>query len=228
LTFAVLFRLLLGFVGNRSTTINYCPNTITNHVRLGNNLRHFTRTREINFCSGACIRQFSTTKPLKTIIFNGFESRIIVNSTINKLRFDKQKSILLLPSFNDYSELKKSFSIVCSKLKPGTYNLIFYFYVKLASYSISPAYYRINAKEFVKNNKLTVGYVEVFRLKLDTLFYLDIYLGLLSDKVNKSSEVLLIIEAVDNANQSADALMVEDEFYEPERAVAGSLRIFSH
>ncbi len=115
---------------------------------------------------------------------------------------------------------------MCSKLKPGTYNLIFYFYVKLASYSISPAYYRIN--EFVKNNKLTVGYVEVFRLKLDTLFYLDIYLGLLSDKVNKSSEVLLIIEAVDNANQSADALMVEDEFYEPERAVAGSLRIFSH
>jgi hypothetical protein len=125
-----------------------------------------------------------------------------------------------LPSFNDYSELKKSFSIVCSKLKPGTYNLIFYFDVKLASYSISPAYYRINAKEFVHNNKLTVGYVEVFRLKLDTLFYLDIYLGLLSDKVNKSSEVLLIIEAVDNANQSGDALMVEDEFYEPERAVA--------
>jgi hypothetical protein len=33
----------------RSTTINSCPNTITKHVILGNNLPHFTRTRKMNF-----------------------------------------------------------------------------------------------------------------------------------------------------------------------------------
>ncbi len=97
----------------RSATINYCPNITAGHVILGSNLRHFTVIRKINFCS---TRQFSTTKSLKAISFNGSESIIIVNSTINKLNFINNQSILLLPRFYfyDYSILEKSFSIVCS------------------------------------------------------------------------------------------------------------------
>ena len=80
------------------------------------------------------IKQFSTTKPLKPIFFYDCECNIIVNSTVNKLNFVNNQSILLLPSFmiDDNSEFLDEFLIVCSKLKKeGTYKFKFYFDVKL-------------------------------------------------------------------------------------------------
>jgi hypothetical protein len=105
----------------RSTTINNCPITIRNHVGLASNLRHFRVMPKIIFSTQAreaCIREFSTTKPLipKEVksFNNGYVSSIFVNSSINNLNFVNNKSILLLPCLGDYSKLERSISIVCS------------------------------------------------------------------------------------------------------------------
>jgi hypothetical protein len=182
------------------------------------------------------VKQFSTTKPLKPIILND-EFKIIVNSLAcgeNRLNFVNNQSILLLPSYiNNYIEFIWKFKIICSKLNKEEYKfrLKFYFDVKFNSEAtdlpwpgINIVYLRISAKEFVHINKLTGGYVEVCSAKLysEILYELDYFINKISPNVdiNRSSEVLLIIEAEKKPKPALPADMMKVIYYEPGRAVA--------
>ena len=188
------------------------------------------------------IKQFSTTKLLISKergyrIWrkdNSSELIITVNSTINRLNFFKNKSILLLPCLNDYSILEKSFSIICSKLKRGKYKFEFYLYVEFKHGATDfskdwVVYYRKSGNKFVQGFDLTAGYINIFSVptwcpsinRLRELYY-HINNPLKPFNVKTNKEVLLIIEVEDEDKPASpsDMKTAVVDGYKPERTAA--------
>jgi hypothetical protein len=187
-----------------------------------------------NLCSITSTRQFSTTKPLISKEVKNFnsdsESIIIVNSTVNNLKFVSNKSILLLP-FNLKNRLKfeTSFINVCSNLERGKYTFEFYLHVKSDFLKNFPVYFRKNNEKFVRGLRLTDGYIRVCSFNdsssgidaLCELYYVisnqykpPIYI------IKENQKVLLIIKAEEKPAPAAEMIAVAVDYSELKRAVA--------